>query len=397
MSRFLSYDPEQAYLVPPSVRDVLGADHLCFFVHRLLQRVEMKQFYDAYASEGAPAYAPEMMLRVLLYAYALGVTSMRRLEQRIREDLAFRYLAGGQEPDFWALNQFRRRHARAINDVFTQVLGMARQRGLARLGKVAIDSTRIKANASRDRIEVERGRRAHDRRQVRRWQQQGEEEDPNEGAGMRVAHGAQAQEPAAVREALKPLPRPQRRSRTDADARFLRERGGRFVLGYTAEIAVSEDHLIVAQRVTQNANDVGALLPMVDEVERQCRRLPQRVLADSGFFSNGNVEGMRQRGVQAYIPDPNLAAELHGGSGAGDRIGRMVISHPESLRMRQRLRSPAGRAMYEHRKTLVESVFGTLKEQRGMRQFRRRGLAHVAVEWSLASTAFNITRLHRSR
>jgi hypothetical protein len=336
-----------------------------------------------------------MMLRVLLYAYALGITSMRRLEQRIREDLAFRYLAGGQEPDFWALNQFRRRHARAINDVFTQVLEMARERGMARLGHVAIDSTRIKANASADRVERVRGERARDRHQVRLWQKQTQDDDPNEGAGMRV-DSATAEPEAAAAETLKPLPRPARRSRTDADARFLRQRGG-FVLGFTAEIAVSQDHMIVAQRVTQNTHDASALVPMVDEVERQCRTQPQRVLADTGFFSSANLECRRERGIEAYIPDPNLAAELHGARKAGEKIGRMVISDPENLRMRQRLRSPLGRTTYGKRKAMVESVFGTLKEQRGMRQFRRRGLAQVAVEWSLASTAFNITRLYRSR
>src|SRR5271157_2535300 len=148
MTRFLPYYPDQAYLLPPNVKDVLGADHLVFFVHGVVEHLDLEEFAQAYGEEGGAVYAPELMLKVWLYAYALGVTSARRLEQRIREDLAFRYLAGGATPDNWALSAFRRRHGRGINDVFTQVLEMARKLGLGRLGMVAIDSTRIRAHAS---------------------------------------------------------------------------------------------------------------------------------------------------------------------------------------------------------------------------------------------------------
>src|SRR5208337_3344963 len=140
MSRFLPYSPDQAYLLPPSVKDELGEDHLSIFLHRVVERLDMTEFENAYSDEGGEVYAPELMLKVWLYAYALGVTSARRLEQRIREDLAFRYLAGGATPDNWALSAFRRRHGRGINDVFTQVLEVARNMGMASLGHVAIDS-----------------------------------------------------------------------------------------------------------------------------------------------------------------------------------------------------------------------------------------------------------------
>ena len=192
MPNFFEYNPEQAYLLPPSVRDVLGADHLCFFVHRTVEKLDLQEFAAGYSDEGHPAYHPALLLKVWLYAYALGMTSSRRLEQRIREDLAFRYLAGGAQPDFWALNEFRKRHGRAMNDVFTQVVELARSLGMGKLGHVAIDSTRIAANASRsatDSLEKLRAERARIRKHIRRWQQQCANEDPNEGAGLEGARG----------------------------------------------------------------------------------------------------------------------------------------------------------------------------------------------------------------
>ena len=139
MPSFYPYNPEQAYLLPPSVRDVLSENHLCFFVSRSVEQLDLSALERGYSEEGHPAYHPALMLKVWLYAYALGLTSSRRLEQRVREDLAFRYLAGGAQPDFWALNEFRKRHGRALNDVFTQVLEAGRSMGMGKLGHVAID------------------------------------------------------------------------------------------------------------------------------------------------------------------------------------------------------------------------------------------------------------------
>src|SRR5438874_5036420 len=171
MSRYLPYSPDQAELLPAGVRDVLVVDHLCFFVHGVVERLDLRRFHAGYGDEGGQLYHPSLMLKVWLYAYALGVTSSRRLEQRIREDLAFRYLAGGAHPDYWALNAFRRRHPVAINDCFTQVLELARKMDMRQLGTVAVDTTRVKASASPDKIVLEkRQARARLRRQVRRWQ-----------------------------------------------------------------------------------------------------------------------------------------------------------------------------------------------------------------------------------
>jgi transposase len=394
MSRFLAYSPDQAYLLPPNVKDELGEEHLSFFVHRVVERLDLSRFEEAYGEEGGALYAPALMLKVWLYAYAVGMTSARRLEQRIREDLGLRYLAGGQQPDNWALSAFRRRHGRALNDAFTQVLEMARKLGMGKLGMVAVDSTRIRANASRDRIDTEqrlRHERAKLRRQIRRWQKACDGGDPDEGAGTRGHVEKLEQRLAELPRRLERLRKSgeAKLSRRDGEARFLRERGG-FALGYTAEIAVSEDHFIVAERVTLNRCDVPALLPLVEEVEQRSRARPDKVLADAGFYSNENVRALEERGIEAYVPDPNLARELHSGKRART-IGRNRVRSPELKAMRKKLRSAAGRQVYERRKALVEPVFGVLKQQRNLRQFRTCGQARVAAEFTLAALAYNLT------
>ena len=400
MSRFLPYNPDQAYLLPPSVKDELGADHLCFFIRDVVRRLDLSSFEEAYSEEGGALYAPELMLNVWLYGYALGITSARRIERRMVEDLGFRYLAGGARVDNWTLSEFRRRHGRGINDVFTQVLEWARQIGWGRLGRVVIDSTRVKASASRDRVDTEqklRKERAKLRRQVRQWQKACDRDDTEPG-GLRVAIQEAERKLAEMPRRLERLHKSgmQRLSRTDEDARFLRQRGQGFELGYTAEIAVSDDHLIVGQRVTQNATDNQSLLPMVEAVEQQTGSPPAQVVADSGFFSVANIQELARRGIDGYVPDSNLARELNIGHRAAG-IGRNRIRSPQLHRMRQKLRSPAGRAVYRRRKAVVEPVLGVLKQQRGMRQFRTRTLMKVGVEFTLAALAYNLTRLHQSR
>lgn len=341
------------------------------------------------------------MLKVWLYAYALGVTSARRLEQRIREDLAFRYLAGGAAPDNWALSAFRRRHARGINDVFTQVLEVAGKMRLVRLGHVAIDSTRVRGAASRERMDTEtklRRERARLRRQIRQWQQACNAEDPDENAGMQLPVTELQQRLEQIPRRLQRLRKSGLRqiSRTDPESRFLRSRDG-WQLGYTAEIAVSEDHLIVAHRVTQNASDNASLLPLVDEASRQCRAKPQRVSADTGFFSLQNLHGLQEREIDGYVPDANLSYEMKG-KGRAHGIGRSKsLRDPAHRQMRRKLRDPVGRRIYAQRKAIVEPVFGVLKQQRGMRQFRLRGLRQVGIEFTLAAIAYNLSRLYHHK
>jgi transposase len=396
--KFFAYNPDQAYLLPPTVESVLGKNHLVFFVRRVVEKLDLSAFESDYGEEGRLAYHPALMVGVWLYAYMLGITSCRRLEQRIREDLGFRYLAAGQQPDHWTLNEFRHRHPKALNDLFTQVVEQARHAGMGRLGHVAIDSTRVKANASPNRVESEetlRQDRMRIRQQIRRWQQACNAEDPNERPGLELAAEQSArleQELAEISPRLERLKKSglKRRSVTDPDSRFLRERKG-FTLGYTATMAVSQDHLIVEQRVTQEATDNTALVPMVVAVEERCRETPGKVSADSGFFSVDVLRELAERKIDAYVPDSNLGRVLNRGGG---RL-RCRAVHPLHRQMRKKLRTGAGRAIYGQRKALIESVFGVLKEQRGMRQFRRRGLEKVTVEFALAATAYNLTRMYK--
>ena len=397
--KFLPYNPEQGYLLPPDVREVLGEGHLCFFLHRVVEQLDLGEMEAAYVEEGRPAYAPVMMVKLWLYAYALGITSSRRLEQRVREDLAFRFLAGQAEPDYWALNDFRRRHRRALNDVFTQVVEAARRWGMGKLGHVAIDTTRVAANAARhrvDSVEKLRQERAHIRRQIRRWQQACDRENPDETPGTQVdRRHRQALEKrlAEIPRRLESLKKTGLRqvSRTDPDSRFLKE-GRRFTLGYTVAMAVTEDHLIVEQRVGQESSDQELLLPLADGATMRCGEGFEQVSADSGFYSDDNLVGLETRQIDGYVPDPSIACELN----RGHRVRRRRWRHPAHQRMVQKLRTPAGQAVYRRRKTIVEPVFGILKQQRGLRRFRLRGLANVAVEVTLAATAFNLTRMWRT-
>ena len=388
MPNYFAYSPEQAELLPRHVRDELPAGHLCFLIHEVIETLELSHFDEAYGEEGQRAYNPRLMLKLWLYGFAVNVRSSRKLEQRVQEDLGFRYLAGGLRPDHKTLSEFLRRHGGAIEQLFTQVLGWARQAGMARLGRVAIDSTRIKANASPDRL------RRHDEQQVRQWRRQMESADPDQDPGLEVSGETVERLRRAMGDAAPAAGAEKKQSLTDPDARFLRERGGKFRLGYSGELAVSEDHFIVAVRVTQQAADNASLLPIVQEVERQCGARPQQVLADSGFYSGDNLDVLEERGIDGYVPDSNLAREIN--------LGKVVQEqhppqHQATQRMRHKLRSPEGRRTYLQRKTMVEPVIGVLKEQRGLRQFLRVGLAAVGTELLLAAISYNLTHCYQLR
>jgi transposase len=388
MPNYFAYSPEQAELLPRHVRDELPAGHLCFLIHEVIEELDVSSFDEAYSEEGQKAYHPRMMLKLWLYGFAVNVRSSRKLEQRVQEDLGFRFLAGGLRPDHKTLSEFLRRHGGAIEKLFTQVLGWARQAGMVRWGRVAIDSTRIKAQASPERL------RGSDARQVRQWRQRMEQEDPDQDPGLAVKSDTAQRLRQAMSGVASGAGGP-KSSLTDPDARFLRERGRRFRLGYSGELAVSEDHFIVAVRVTQQAADNASLLPMVQEVERQCGERPQQVLADSGFYSGDNLDVLEERGIDGYVPDSNLAREINLGKAVAEK--QRPPQHQATQRMRHKLRSPEGRRTYLQRKTMVEPVIGVLKEQRGMRQFLRVGLAAVRTELLLAAIAYNLTHGYRLR
>jgi transposase len=401
VSRYVAYNPEQVWLLPPSVREELGEDHLAVFVHELVERLSLARFEQESSAQGRPDYPPQLLLKVWLYAYALGVTSSRRIEQRIHEDLGFRLLAGNLKPDHWTLNEFRKRHPKALNDVFTQVVEAARALGMGQLGRVAIDSTRVAANASPDRsdtLEQVRRERARIRQRIRRWQKQCDRDEQEPAGGVAAAPGQWQQRLHEIPRQMEQLSKSgQRRgSRSDPESRYLRRRGG-FVLGYTAEIAVSDDHLVVAQRVHQAPSDNGSLEAMTREVERECGQRPAAVMADAGYYSMEQIAAVEADGIEVYVPDQLIARELAGLAAVAEMNARQQRRHPGLQQLRERLRGPTARSCYTRRKALVEPVFGILKQQRGMRQFRRRGLSAVGAEWALATTAFNVTRMFTTR
>ena len=396
MARYLNYAPEQGWLLPPRLEDVLGAEHLACFIHHAVEGLDLPAFREIHSDAGRPAYPPQMMLKVWFYAYSQGLTSSRRLQMRIREDIGFRFLAGNLTPDFWVLNEFRKRHRRALNDVFTAVLEAARKLGMGDLDRVAVDSTRVEAQASPDRsddISKLRRERARLRRKIRRWQQRCEQDNSGEVAPP--------EPPKQWLDRLDEIPKQlqelkksgqQRVSRTDPESRYLRRRGG-FCLGYTGEIAMSDDHLIVAQRVHQKATDNGSLTAMVEQVGRECGRLPKAVLADCGYYRAEEIEAVEALEVETFVPDQKLTQTMARKQPPPEMNARQRKRNPGLAERRKRLSEPLGRAAMARRKALVELGFGVLKQQRGMRRFRCRGLAAVSAEWALATTAFNLTRM----
>jgi hypothetical protein len=261
-------------------------------------------------------------------------------------------------------------------------------------------STKVKASASPDRsstIEQLRRERTRLRQRIRRWQKQCDQDGSEPSGGAAAA-------PAQWQQRLEKIPRQleqlrksgqQRGSRTDPESRYLRQRGG-FCLGYTAELAVSDDHLIVGQRVHQQQLDHGGLEAMTETVERECGAPPDTVLADCGYYTMPAILALEQRGIEVLVPDSWAARELSGRIEPVTMNARQQHRHPGLQQLRERMRDPAVRARYARRKALVEPVFGVLKQQRNLRQFRCRGLQAVGTEWSLATTAFNLTRLFRS-
>jgi transposase len=400
---FLPYSTAQAYLLPPNVKDVLGSTHLCFQVEGIVAKLNLGGLEDECGVEGRPSYHPAMMVSLWLYAFLLRVHSTRRLEQKTKEDLGFRYLAGGWEPDHKTLSEFLRRHPKSINDLFTQVVELARRLGLGQLGQVAVDSTAIAANANRNRMDSApslRRERLKTRRMIRQWQKKTTAQAADDG-GQQLKQELMAKLEAGLKQMPGRLERLRKSgqkqvSRTDPEARWMRDGQRRWVCGYRGEIAVSQDHLITAQRVTQNTTDNHSLAEMVEQVKDSCGQAPEKVSADAGYFCLEQIERVEQVGSDVYVPDNNLARELQRGCPAGAGIGRSPLRNPGHQRLRSKLRSPAGRAVYEKRKTIVEPVFGVIKEQLGLRRFRRRGLVMAGVEFALAAMAYNVRRVVNS-
>jgi transposase len=419
------YVPEQDLLLPPSLRDWLPEGHLAFFVGDLVEQLDLSAILQTYEDEerGYPPYHPVMLTKVLVYGYCVGVFSSRKIQRRLVEDVAFRVLAAGNQPDFRTIADFRKRHLAALAGFFEQVLRLARELGAPRMGRVAIDGSKIQANASKHKA-MSYDRMRDKTRQLREEVQQllaqaeaaDAAEDAEYGADQRGdelpvelqrresriarireakrALDARAKAEAAAAgqasETAKPDPKAQYNF-TDPESRIMKGPDG-FVQAYNAQIAVNELQLIVGQAVTQATNDKRQLLPMITTIAQQSGETPTQVLADAGYCSDENLAAIADTTIDAYI---STRKQKHGERPGPCPRGPLPKDATRVERMTRKLRTRAGAAVYVARKTIVEPVFGQIKYARGFRQFLLRGVAKVAAEWSLVCTTHNILKLHR--
>ena len=429
------YLADQDLLLPPSLRDWLPEGHLAYFVSDLVDSLDLSAIEAYYEKEerGYPPYHPRMMTKILVYGYCVGVFSSRRLQKRLQEDVAFRILAAGKEPDFRTVSDFRKIHLPTLQGLFEQVLRMALELGALKLGRVAMDGSKLKANASKHRaMSYQRMKEEQKRLQeeVRRLLQEAEridgEEDARYGRNSsgeelpaelqrreerlqriraakraleqraRQEAAAEAQEQRGENETEEQKPaKPEDKDQynfTDAESRILKGPDG-FLQGYNTQIAVEPAlQLIVGQTVTQAANDKKQLLPMIATIEEQAGQKPTQVLADRGYTSEASLQGVEEAKVDAYLA---VGRDQHHQNCRPCPRGPLPKGATRTDRMRRKLQTQAGRAIYAARKAIVEPVFGQIKQARGFRQFLLRGLEKVQGEWALVCMAHNVLKLHR--
>jgi len=454
---FRPYEAGQNLLMPSSLGDWLPEDHLAYFISDVVERSldvsPIIRWYEERA-QGQPAYHPVMMVKLLLYAYSTGVASSRRMERETRENVAFRVLCAGSHPDHSTISVFRQTHLTALGELFIQVLRLCREAGLVRLGHVALDGTKVKANASKHKA-MSYGRMVEKEGDLE-WQvvallagaqQADEEEDRRHGQGVRgdelpeelrrretrllkireakerleerARERARGEAQEKAREAAKVEPeirtageeaarkaRPKDKDQdnfTDPESRIMKDGATKsFEQAYNAQAAVDEEaQVIVACEVTQEANDKKQIEPMVAAIRENlsaCNaqagtgEAPEKLSADSGYFSEENVKTLQAQGIDPYVCPDRLKH--------GDEIpaGRGPLPKDATFpdRMRRKLRTKEGRAVYKRRKAIVEPVFGQIKEARGFRRFLLRGLGKVRQEWRLICLSHNLLKLYRA-
>jgi transposase len=433
---FRPYDPDQSLLLPPSPRDWLAEDHLAFFVSDTVDALDLSAFYERYEGDGRrnQPFDPRMMVKLLVYGYATGVFSSRKIARKLQDDVAFRVLAAGNYPAHRTIAEFRQRHLDEFESLFVQVVRMAREVGLIRLGTIAIDGSKVKASASKHKamsygrmLQEEKRLKREIRAILRRAKKTDEREDvlfgpdfrgdelPEELARRRsrLAKIQEAKKRLEARQAEedrargrdeddegkpgggrgRPFQRPFGRppdgaqdNFTDPDSRIMKDSKG-FKQSYNAQIAVdAEEQLIVAVGVSQNASDVGQLQPMIERVESNTGELPDRALVDSGYRSESNLRYLEQRGIDGYV-----ALGREGKKSAKDARE----DHEATQRMARKLGTRRGRDRYRRRKTIAEPPFGWIKSCVGFRRFSLRGHAKVTAEWNLVGLAVNLWRMSR--
>jgi len=441
---FRDWNVDQQWLLPASVRELVPAGHLAHFVRDTVrEELDLSAILDAYEEErGYPPYHPVMMTALLLYGYCQGIYSSRRIARACEERVDFMAVTAMQRPDFRTISDFRKRHLGALGALFGQVLRMCQRAGLVRLGHVALDGTKVKANASKHKA-MSYGRMKHEEAllaaEVSEWFEQAEaadaEEDGRFGTDRRgdempswvadkqqrlgkirqakAALEAEAREQAAEARAVQKTDRsskgkkgggspppassaePKERAQrnfTDPDSRIMKGPDG-FVQAYNCQAAVdAQSQIIVAQEVTQATNDKRELVPMVMQIKENTGHKAQEISADAGYCSEENLKELNRRRIDGYVA---TGRQRHGEASATgakpSESGRRVRA------MRTKLRRGGWRSRYRLRKQTVEPVFGQIKQARGFRQFLLRGLRKVQGEWSLVCIAHNMLKLVAAR
>ena len=427
------YLPEQELLLPPSLRDWLPESHLVYFVSDVVDQLDLSAIEKVYEKEwrGQPPYHPRLMVKLLVYGYCLGVRSSRKIAQRLVEDVPFRVLAAANQPDFRTISDFRKIHLEALEQLFQQVLRLALEAGALRLGRVALDGTKMKANASKHKS-MSWGRMKQTEQQIaaevkqmlaeaaeadaaedaRYGSEQTGQELPEElqrrqtrlqkirqaqkALKQRARDKAAAQDkPAEEVRKAKPRDKDQYNF-SDPESRIMKGGDG-FVQAYNAQAAVEGVcQLIVGQTVTQAANDKEQLKPLLQAVEQQAGQRPEEVLADSGYCSEQNLESLEsaaapENKIEAYIATKK---DKHGERPPAAKRGPLPRGATRVERMKRKLGTKAGAKVYAQRKWIVEPVFGQIKQGRGMRGFLFRGLEKVRGEWALICLTHNILKMH---
>ena len=425
------YYPDEELLLPPSLREWLPEDHLAYFVSDVADNLDLSAMEAVYGNEkrGQPPYDPLMMTKVLLYGYCVGVFSSRRIERRLSEDIAFRILAAGNHPNFRTISDFRKVHIKTLSSLFEQVLTISLEAGAMKVGRVAIDGTKIKANASKhkamsyDRMqEKENQIKAEVKQLLEQAEAADAEEDARHGKDLRgdeLPEELQRRESRLkkIREAKKAVEararekaksegtdpkeaKPKDKDQynfTDPESRIMKGADG-FVQGYNAQAVVEPDlQLIVGQTVVDATNDKQQLIPMIGIMEEQSGQRPKEVLADSGYCSEKNLEQLEasDKPEDRIIGYVATERQKHDEYRTPCPRGPLPKDATRVDRMKRKLKTKAGKAVYAARKTIVEPVFGQIKHARGFRQFLMRGIDKVRGEWALVCLTHNILKIYR--
>ncbi len=399
---FKGYAPDQGQLFPEHLRDALDPSDPVFFIDDFVEGLDLETFEGRYASTGERAYPPRMLLKLWLFGAIAGVYSGREIAGRIRWDLRFRYLAGGLDPDFRTINRFRVRHRADFAWIFGETVRTARAAGLARLGRVAIDGTKIRANTSRHKaMSHARMQQAEAAREVEiaeilaeleavNEREDEEDGDGNGGGGLPAELQDRQRRIAklrAVRQQLEAergasLKSSSQKSFADPDANMMMTGDGSLQYCHNAQAATSEDGVIVATGMTDSPLDVQQLVPMVEEIQARTRRKPGVVLADAGYLSESNLRSLHAKRQRCLVA-------------VRGRKPRKWPRGRHTQQMHRVLRLPWAKRIYDHRKTQGERPFAEIKQTMRFRRFALRGRANIRGEWDLVCAAFNVLHLHR--